>query len=67
MLHDGTTLPVGTRIGFPCKAIQLDSRNFQDPFQFDGFRFARMNVEEGKDEDGATRYSASTATSTQLS
>lgn len=66
-LHDGTLLPVGTRIGFPCKAIQLDPANFKDPLRFDGFRFARLNEAEGKDELGATRYAAVTPTPTNLS
>jgi hypothetical protein len=67
VLHDGTILPVGTRIGFPCKAIQLDPSKFQDPLRFDGFRFARLNETEGKLDDGATRYAASAATPTNLS
>ncbi|KAI0455767.1 cytochrome P450 monooxygenase [Xylaria acuta] len=66
-LHDGTLLPVGTRIGFPCKAIQLDPANFEDPLRFDGFRFARLNEVEGKDEVGTTRYAAVTPTPTNLS
>jgi cytochrome P450 len=67
VLHDGTTLPIGTRIGFPCKAIQLDPANFQDPLQFDGFRFARLNEAEGDDAGTGARYSAVTATPTNLS
>jgi hypothetical protein len=66
ILHDGTVLPVGTRIGFPCKAIQLDRDNFEDALRFDGFRFARMNDLEGKDDDGATRYTAAMTSSTNL-
>ncbi|KAF2681264.1 cytochrome P450 [Lentithecium fluviatile CBS 122367] len=69
VLHDGLTLPVGTRIGFSCKAIQLDPVNFSDPgpLKFDGFRFARLNELEGRLDDGARRYSAATLTPTNLS
>ncbi|KAF2728900.1 cytochrome P450 [Polyplosphaeria fusca] len=67
VLHDGTTLPVGTRIGFPCKAIQLDARNFSDPLKFDGHRFVQPAGIE-KEVDGKRKsHSAATATPTNLS
>ncbi|RMZ66215.1 ent-kaurene oxidase [Pyrenophora seminiperda CCB06] len=67
VLHDGTVLPVGTRIGFPCKAIQRNPANFQDASRFDGFRFARLNEAEGKTQHGAIRYAADASTPTNMS
>jgi hypothetical protein len=67
VLHDGTTLPVGTRIGFPCKAIQLDPANFKDPLKFNGYRFARLNDAEKKGGDEATTHLATSVTATNLS
>ncbi|GAW14656.1 hypothetical protein ANO14919_040590 [Xylariales sp. No.14919] len=67
LLHDGISLPVGTRIGFSCKAIQLDPANFENPSHFDGFRFARLNEAEYQDEVGSRRYAAVTPTATNLS
>ena len=67
VLHDGAVLPVGTRIGFPCKAIQRNPSNFQNPSRFDGFRFARLNEIEGKTQHGAIRYAADASTPTNLS
>jgi cytochrome P450 len=66
-LHDGTVLPIGTRIGFACKATQHDPRNFENASKFDGFRFARLNEAEGKTEHGATRYTADMSTPTNMS
>ena len=58
---DGLTLPVGTRFGFPIKAIQNDPE-----LEFDGFRFARMNSEADRADTGTTKWGASTMSATNL-
>lgn len=44
---DGLTLPIGTRFGFPIKAMQNDSDNYEYPEKFDGFRFSNRSKAEG--------------------
>ena len=48
--HDGYELPIGSRIAFPAMAIQQDPENFEDPLEFNGFRFARRSQEQEHDE-----------------
>ncbi|KAI0516995.1 cytochrome P450 [Xylaria bambusicola] len=43
---DGLTLPVGTRFGFPAKAIQGSCTELADPKTFDGRRFLTLKTSE---------------------
>lgn len=70
--HDGFTLPVGARIAFPSRAIMCDSDNFENPYEFDGFRFARLG-KVAKSPSSATEvgageqlYNSATVTKTNL-
>jgi cytochrome P450 len=69
--HDGLTLPVGSRIAFPSRAIMVDPDNFDDPYSFRGFRFAELAAAKesagGKlDNSKEQQFSASTVTKTNL-
>ena len=70
MFNDGLTLPVGTRIGFPIKAIQNDSDNYASPEMFDGFRFFRKSQAENGNGDATSdsgqRWSSTAMSSTNL-
>jgi len=56
--HDGFELPSGTKIAVPALAIQTDPDHFDDPFAFNGFRFADRAAKGGS--------SASTVSETNL-
>jgi hypothetical protein len=56
VLHDGLTLPVGSRIGFASLAIQTDPVNFPDPHKFEGFRFARLREESSRQKGHDERH-----------
>ena len=60
MFPDGLTLPVGTRIGFPTKAMQEEA-----DLTFNGFRFTTGSALE-KDESGSVSGSATTMSTTNL-
>jgi aspirochlorine biosynthesis cytochrome P450 monooxygenase len=59
-------LPVGTRFGFPIKAIQTDPGNFQDLSKFDGFRFVQKKQTENGAADDSQRWPATAMSSTNL-
>ncbi|KAF2265001.1 cytochrome P450 [Lojkania enalia] len=63
---DGLTLPVGTRFGFPIKAIQCDASNFSDPLVFNGFRFAQDASSEQDMTESSRRWTATAMASTNL-
>ena len=64
---DGLTLPVGTRFGFPIKALQTDPSNFEDSLAFKGFRFAEQ-VAAGENDDALAgrRFGAASMGTTNL-
>ncbi|RHZ55558.1 cytochrome P450 [Aspergillus thermomutatus] len=65
--HDGTTLPVGARIAFPSRAIMCDNANFDNPYEFDGFRFARLASQKDPSSDSREQlYNSATVTKTNL-
>ncbi len=64
--HDGLTLPVGSRIGFPALAIQTDPKNFPDPLKFDGFRSARVGKSDDKVDEDVQKSAAAHPTTTNL-
>lgn len=59
VLSDGLVLPVGTRIGFPAKAIQRAGDN-----EFDGFRHTRKNEQRDSSALENNRRSVATAMAT---
>jgi cytochrome P450 len=67
---DGLTLPVGTRFGFPIKAMQSDSDNFKCPEEFDGYRFMKTPQEDtaigGLSSEDTHRSSATAMSATNL-
>ncbi|MCJ1380205.1 hypothetical protein MMC17_003308 [Xylographa soralifera] len=64
--HDGLTLPVGARFGFPIKALQSDPDNFNKPLNFDGFRFARASPIENDVVENNRKWGASSIGTTNL-
>lgn len=54
---DGTYIPAGTTLSTPGLAMQYDAQYYDNPDQFDGFRFARM---------AKRHYMVSTGVETQL-
>lgn len=63
--HDGRILPQGTRIAFPARAIMCDEDNFASPYEFDGFRFARLMAQKTSTSEGQL-YNSATVTKTNL-
>ena len=63
---DGLTFPVGTRFGFPIKALQHDPENFAEPDKFDGFRFVKQSSNESNIGEDRQRWSASSMDTTNL-
>ncbi|KAL1604768.1 hypothetical protein SLS60_004308 [Paraconiothyrium brasiliense] len=67
---DGLTLPVGTRFGFPIRAMQHDSDNYESPDTFDGFRFFKKTQAEngngGVASESSQRWSSTAMSSTNL-
>jgi cytochrome P450 len=44
---NGVTVPTGTLISIAVKATHTDERIFENPNEFDGFRFAKLHESEG--------------------
>lgn len=64
---DGLELPVGSCIAIPAQAIQTDPDNFQNPQEFDGFRFAQLgSSEETKFNSDEHQHGATTISETNL-
>ncbi|MCJ1380212.1 hypothetical protein MMC17_003315 [Xylographa soralifera] len=63
---DGLKLPVGTRIGFPAGPSQQDPDHFENPLQFDGFRFVKLTQADVRTEDKVNRWVASHVGATNL-
>ncbi|MCJ1352273.1 MAG: hypothetical protein MMC33_002257 [Icmadophila ericetorum] len=64
--HDGLTLPIGSRFGFPIKALQSDPDNFDNPDTFDGFRFAKPSTSESSIDQNNRRWGAASMGTTNL-
>ncbi|KAI1934180.1 hypothetical protein LOZ65_000093 [Ophidiomyces ophidiicola] len=65
--NDGLTLPVGARIAFPSRAIMCDADNFENPYEFEGFRFARLAAaKRATSVAGEQLYNSATVTKTNL-
>lgn len=59
ILHDGLTIPTGTRIAFPAEALQRDPTLIENPDVFDGFRFVKLTAMDARGEDGVNYWNAS--------
>ncbi|APA15883.1 hypothetical protein SS1G_09235 [Sclerotinia sclerotiorum 1980 UF-70] len=46
-LSDGTILPKGSFVGMAAGSIAFDGRIFENPEEFDGFRFEKLRQQEG--------------------
>jgi len=57
---NGMTIPAGTLVALPQRALHTDEDIYSDPDQFDGFRFARLREQEG-DVMVATHQTVSTS------
>jgi cytochrome P450 len=44
---NGVTVPAGTTISIPASSTHTDERNYSNPDEFDGFRFAKLREIEG--------------------
>ncbi|KAK8044771.1 membrane dipeptidase [Apiospora rasikravindrae] len=65
-LHDGATLPAGTRIAFPVELMLQDADAFQDAPRFDGYRFQRLAQEGARTDEGVNIWKASHSHSRNL-
>lgn len=63
---DGLTLNPGTRIAFSLDAAQRDADQFQNPCNFDGFRFFDLDKQDARNEDLVRRWGAANASMTNL-
>ena len=62
---NGVTIPEGTLISLPTKATHMDEILYENPNEFDGFRFAKLRESEG---DAVTnRHRLISASATNLS
>jgi cytochrome P450 len=53
---NGVTIPVGTIVAAPSKAIYMDEEIYSNSEQFDGFRFSKLSDLDGGDAE--TKYQA---------
>jgi cytochrome P450 len=44
------TIPAGTLVSIPMRATHADESIFENPDEFDGFRFAKLHESEGNAE-----------------
>jgi len=58
---NGVTIPAGTLISLPTRATHNDERNFENPDEFDGFRFAKLCESEGDAVTSRHRVSSMSA------
>jgi hypothetical protein len=56
---DGTYVPPGNYIKIAERALMLDSKNYNDPMTFDGFRFVTI-TEDGKSSQSRFTQPSST-------
>jgi len=50
---NGVTIPAGNLVSIPSRAAHADERIFENPNEFDGFRFANLRKSEGGDITGS--------------
>lgn len=48
-LSNGVTLPVGTSIAASAACVNTDPTLFENPEEFDGFRFSKLREKEGNE------------------
>ena len=56
---DGLKLPQGETIVVPIIGIHMDEKFYDNPFEFDGFRFSKMREQKG---ESAKHHSVNTST-----
>ena len=44
---NGVTIPAGTLVVLPLRAIHTDGEIYSNPQEFDGFRFSKLREQEG--------------------
>jgi len=49
---NGVTIPPGTLVSIPANATQTDEKIYENPNEFDGFRFAKLRENEGDKATG---------------
>ena len=59
---NGMTIPAGTLVAVPASAAHRDERIYENPDEFDGFRFTKLRESEG---DNATGRYQMVSTSTE--
>ena len=47
VFSNGVAIPPGTLVSIPGRATQKDERIYENPNEFDGFRFAKLREKEG--------------------
>jgi len=50
---NGVTIPAGNLVSIPSRAAHADEKIFENPNEFDGFRFAKLRKSEGGDIAGS--------------
>jgi hypothetical protein len=55
---NGVTIPAGAVVSIPVRAVHTDERIFENPNEFDGFRFAKLR-ENGAETNGLQMTSTS--------
>ena len=59
---NGVTIPAGTLVSLPMRAVQGDGETYADAHVFDGFRFSKLREQEG---DGAAAKHLAVSTSVE--
>jgi cytochrome P450 len=62
---NGVTIPPGTLVSIPANATQTDETIYENPNEFDGFRFAKLREKGGVEASG--RHQAISASADNLS
>jgi cytochrome P450 len=63
---NGVTVPAGTLVAIPGSAAHKDEANYQDPHEFDGFRFAKLRESLSEEDTLAKRYQTVSTSSKHL-
>jgi cytochrome P450 len=56
---NGVTIPTGTKVHAPLWSIHTDDTIYENPKEFDGFRFSNMREKNG---EGAKHHASNTST-----
>jgi cytochrome P450 len=63
---NGVTIPAGTLITIPGSGPHKEEANYHDPYEFDGFRFAKLRESLGEEDTSTSRFQTVSVSGKQL-